>query len=57
LEDIKRRDKTDTTRKEGPLKKAKDAIVIDTTPLTIPQTVDRMMHLMGLKPLKNGQLS
>ncbi|HXV18992.1 MAG TPA: (d)CMP kinase, partial [Candidatus Omnitrophota bacterium] len=57
LKDIKRRDKTDTSRKEGPLKRAKDAIVIDTTPLTIDQTVDKMVHLMGLKPLKNGQLS
>ena len=46
LDDIKKRDKTDFERKEGPLCQAKDAILIDTTPLTIGQTVDRMLRII-----------
>jgi cytidylate kinase len=46
LKDIKKRDKTDTSRKEGPLKRAKDAFLIDTSSLTIDQTVDRMMAII-----------
>ena len=45
LEDIKFRDKTDYDRKEGPLKRAKDAILIDTSSLTIDQTVDKILQL------------
>ena len=37
--DLKARDRKDLTRKVGPLKAAPDARVIDTTALTIPQTV------------------
>ena len=48
LEDIKFRDKTDYERKEGPLKVAKDAIVIDTSSLTIGQTVDKILQVIGL---------
>ena len=51
LKDITRRDLTDTRRKEGPLKKAKDALVIDTTSLTIEETVDKMVQLINSKPL------
>lgn len=46
LKDIKKRDKTDTGRKEGPLKQAKDAFLIDTSSLTIDQTIDRMMAII-----------
>ena len=46
LEDINFRDKTDYDRKEGPLKRAKDAILIDTSSLTIDQTVDRILHFV-----------
>lgn len=49
LRDIRRRDKTDLERKEGPLKKAKDAISIDTSDLTIDQTVDIIVKLLNLK--------
>lgn len=38
------RDKTDLQRKEGPLRKAKDAILIDTTELTIKQVVDTILR-------------
>ena len=46
LEDIKFRDKTDYERKEGPLKRAKDAILIDTSSLTIDQTVDKILQFI-----------
>lgn len=41
--DIKTRDKKDKTRKVGALKKAKNAILIDTTDLTIQQVVDKVL--------------
>ena len=44
LKDIVKRDKTDYSRKEGPLKKAKDVIEMDTTSLTIEETVDKILH-------------
>ncbi|MGH7198775.1 MAG: (d)CMP kinase [Candidatus Omnitrophota bacterium] len=46
LKDQKKRDLTDYRRKEGPLRPAKDAIRMDTTPLTISQTVDRILQVM-----------
>ena len=47
LKDILRRDRHDRSRKTGPLRQAKDAIYLDTTPLTIPQTVDRILAIIG----------
>jgi CMP/dCMP kinase len=44
LADVKERDEKDFTRKVGPLKKADDAMVIDSTPLTIDQVVEMMME-------------
>ncbi len=41
--DLKTRDATDINRKEGPLRPAKDAVRIDTTSLTIQETVDRIL--------------
>lgn len=46
LNDIKRRDKTDLERKEGPLRQAKDAIAIDTSSLTIEETVDMLLGIV-----------
>jgi len=40
LEELKLRDKLDSTRENSPLRKAPDAIVIDTTNLTIEQQVN-----------------
>ena len=39
VEDIRRRDHIDSTRKESPLRKAEDAIEIDTTTMTIEEVV------------------
>ncbi len=44
-QEIATRDKLDSEREVAPLKKAKDAIEIDTTSLTIPQVVDEIMKL------------
>ncbi len=40
---IEIRDKKDKTRKHAPLKKAKDAICVDTTNLTIKQVTDKLL--------------
>jgi cytidylate kinase len=45
-EEIARRDKIDSEREVAPLKKAEDAIQIDTTSLTIPEVVDKIMALV-----------
>lgn len=41
--ELKERDRKDLTRSVGPLKKAEDAIFIDTTRLTIDQVVEAML--------------
>lgn len=46
MKDIKKRDKTDIERKEGALRPAKDAMILDTSELTIPETIDKMIALM-----------
>lgn len=49
IADIKSRDIKDSTRKESPLKKADDAIEIDTTYLTIEQVVDKIIIMIEKK--------
>jgi cytidylate kinase len=44
-DDIRRRDEYDSTRAHSPLTKAADAVIIDTTDLTIEQQVDRIVAL------------
>ena len=43
--DLANRDKLDSTREASPLRKAIDAIYIDTTDLTIEQVADKMFNL------------
>ncbi|AMA73596.1 cytidylate kinase [Aneurinibacillus thermoaerophilus] len=45
LHDIAERDRKDSERRTAPLKKAKDAVLVDTTGLTIEQVVDRIVEL------------
>lgn len=47
LANIQHRDHIDTTRKESPLRKADDAIVIDNTHLTIEQQVKKILALVN----------
>ena len=44
-QDINRRDEYDSGRQHSPLTKAEDAVVIDTTNLTIEEQVDRIVEL------------
>ncbi len=46
IEEIETRDMKDSTRKASPLKKADDAIIIDTTYLNIDQVVDKIVDLL-----------
>ena len=48
IEEIKKRDKYDSERKDSPLLKANDAIEVDTTNLTIEQQVDTMYKKIKL---------
>ncbi|HYG39170.1 MAG TPA: (d)CMP kinase [Cytophagales bacterium] len=45
IENLKKRDFLDTTRKESPLVKANDAFLIDTTFITIDEQVDKILDL------------
>lgn len=49
IEDIVIRDQKDSTRKESPLRKADDAITIDTTCLTIEEVVNKIIELTDQK--------
>ena len=48
--DLANRDKIDTTREASPLRRAEDAIYIDTTNLSITEVVDHLLELVN----KNG---
>lgn len=52
LSNITTRDRIDTTRKESPLVKTKDAIQLDTTHITIDEQVDEVVRLALTKILK-----
>lgn len=54
IEDIVKRDQKDSTRKESPLRKADDAIVLDTTFLTIEEVVNKIIELTDKKENKHG---
>lgn len=45
IENLLKRDEIDSTRQESPLSKAKDAIEIDTTHITIDEEVDEVVRL------------
>ncbi len=44
--DLKRRDKADLERKVGPLKKAEDAIYIDTTDLSLKEVIEKIIKII-----------
>lgn len=52
IENIQKRDQIDTTRTESPLRKADDAVVIDTTHITIDEQVDEVIRLAVSKAIK-----
>lgn len=51
-ESIRRRDRSDLTRSFGPLKKASDAIYIDTSKLTVNEMVDKLFQEVLKKTAK-----
>ncbi len=51
LENVKLRDKIDSEREIAPLKKADDAIYIDTTNMQIPEVVERICQIIDNKKL------
>ncbi|MCI0751820.1 MAG: (d)CMP kinase [Flammeovirgaceae bacterium] len=53
IENITNRDRLDTTRTESPLRKAKDALEIDTTHITIDEQVDEVLRMAVSRMLKN----
>ena len=48
LEDIKKRDYQDSHRENSPLKKADDAVEIDTSDMTIDEVVDKVLSLVNI---------
>ena len=46
LSDMKLRDKNDSSRAYAPLKMADDAILVDTTDLTIEQSLDKVVSVI-----------
>ncbi len=53
VDNIIQRDKIDTTRAESPLKQAPDAVVIDTTHITIDEQVDEVIRMAITKIVSN----
>lgn len=53
-EDISHRDLIDSTRKDNPLKKAPDAILIESDHMTIDEVVDKIISLFNEREIKNG---
>ncbi len=54
IDNIIQRDKIDTTRSESPLRQADDAIVIDTSCITIDEQVDEVIRLAMSRVLSAG---
>ncbi len=46
--DMERRDTADSTRTTSPLRPADDAVTIDTSSLTVAQTVKQILDLIGV---------
>ena len=51
IDNLIQRDKIDTSRQESPLKQAEDALVIDTTHITIDEQVDEVVRLAFSKTI------
>ncbi len=48
-ENIEKRDRIDSTRASSPLKKADDAVLIDTTDKSVDQVIDEILSAVGCK--------
>jgi cytidylate kinase len=54
LSDINTRDERDSTRADSPLRIAEDAVVIDTTDLSVEQVFARMLEVIGERQIGNA---
>jgi cytidylate kinase len=50
------RDERDRTREHSPLEAARDAVVLDTSELTLPEVVQRVVKLAGVRRRRGAQL-
>jgi len=53
IDNLLLRDKTDTNRQQSPLRQAEDAIVIDTTHITVDEQVDEVVRLALAKTVEH----
>lgn len=56
IDNLQKRDLLDTTRAEGPLRKAEDAYLLDTTYITIDEQVDYILNLAVSKMIEVNKL-
>jgi cytidylate kinase len=56
IEELSRRDRLDSQRDASPLKRDKDAVVVDTTHLTIEQQVDRVIELFQKRSIERDTI-
>jgi cytidylate kinase len=57
LDNLKTRDRIDTTRAENPLTQAPDAYVLDTTHITTDEQVDFVVNLAQRRMIDNGPMN
>jgi cytidylate kinase len=55
MRDIEERDRKDSSRKESPLRKAEDALEIDTSSMTIEEQVDMVVKIVMEKLGQTGE--
>ncbi|MFB0516094.1 MAG: (d)CMP kinase [Candidatus Neomarinimicrobiota bacterium] len=55
IEELRQRDEEDSTREISPLKKAEDAVIVDTTSLTIPAQVDSIVAHVNQARRQEGE--
>ena len=55
IKELSKRDKIDSERKNSPLKKDKEAVIVDTTNLSIEEQVDKVIQLYELR--KKNEIS
>jgi cytidylate kinase len=55
LADVQRRDRLDSTRTASPLRKAEDAVEVDTTELDLPGTVAELLAIVDNRGLRASQ--
>jgi cytidylate kinase len=56
VENIRKRDEIDTNRSESPLRQATDAVVLDTTYITIDEQVDEVIRLAVSRSLRQPKV-